>query len=81
MKTAIVIPGTYSGRTFIPDGPLPDAVGRAELIVVPTEQPTSTNAGGPSFWDAVGKLPPEQQRTAEDIDEQIREERASWGDR
>ena len=80
MKTAIIIPGTYSGRRFIPDGPLPDADGRAELIVVPNDA-GATPAAPHSAWHAVGKLPPERQRTAEDIDRQIREERESWGDR
>ena len=82
MKTAIIIQGTYSGRTFVPDGPLPDAVGRAELIVVPDDKAAAPPSSQPhSAWDAIGKLPPEKQRTAEDIDAQIREERDSWGDR
>ena len=81
MKTAIIIQGTYSGRTFVPDGPLPDADGRAELIVVPDDKPATPQQQPHSAWDAIGKLPPEQQRSAEDIDQQIREERASWGDR
>lgn len=81
MKTAIVIQGTYDGRAFIPAEPMPDAIGHAELIVVP-EQPAMPDAPKrPSIWDAIGKLPVEQQRSAEDIDAQIREERDSWGDR
>lgn len=80
MKTAIVIEGTYDGRAFIPAEPLPDTEGRAELIVIP-EQPAPASAPGHSFWDAVGKLPPERQRSAEDIDAQVREERESWDDR
>ena len=81
MKTAIIIQGTYSGRTFIPDGPLPDAVGRAELIVVPEESaaPTGQPKGKRSAFDFFGKAP--VLRSREDIDAQIREERDSWGDR
>jgi hypothetical protein len=80
MAMEIVIRGTYAERTFIPNGPLPDATGSAELIVRPEANPTDA-APKHSSWDAVGKLPPEQQRSAEDIDAQIREERESWGDR
>jgi hypothetical protein len=78
MTTAIIIRGTYSARTFIPDGPLPDTAGTAELIVVPAAgaEPVRHSA-----WDAIGKLPPERQRSREDIEAQIREERESWGDR
>lgn len=80
MATPIIIRGTYAARTFIPDEPMPDTEGSAELTVVPSEA-TPTPKPQHSVWDAVGKLPIEQQRTAEDIDAQIREERESWGDR
>jgi hypothetical protein len=79
MKTAIIIQGTYSGRTFVPDGPLPDAVGRAELIVVPEENAAPTGQAKHSAFDLFGKAP--VLRSREDIDAQIREERDSWGDR
>lgn len=80
MTTPIIIRGTYARRTFIPDEPMPDTEGIAELKVVPSATATTPKPSH-SFWDAVGKLPPEKQRTAEDIDAQIREERDSWGDR
>ncbi|MGL6096124.1 MAG: hypothetical protein ACRC7O_10055 [Fimbriiglobus sp.] len=76
MSEPLVITGRYTGRTFIPDGPLPDAEGTAELVVTPTS-PDVPPAGG-SIFDFFGKAP--VLRTAEDIAEQVREERDSWGE-
>lgn len=72
MSEPLVIRGRYVDRTFIPDEPLPDAEGTAELIVTP-----SAPSRG-SMFDHFGKAP--QLRTAEDIAAQLREERDSWGE-
>src|SRR4051812_45563458 len=36
MDQTLIVRGRYAGRTFIPDGPLPDAEGTAELVITPT---------------------------------------------
>ena len=74
MDQALIVRGRYAGRTFIPDGPLPDAEGAAELIITPA---TPRRAG--SVADAFGTAA--QLRTGDDIAAQIRDERDDWGDR
>lgn len=73
MSEPLVVRGRYSGHTFIPDEPLPDAEGSAELIITP-------RAPGPvgSVFDLFGKAP--LLRSAEDIAAQVREERDGWGE-
>jgi hypothetical protein len=36
MAHTLIIRGRYVGRTFIPEGPLPDEEGTAELVITPT---------------------------------------------
>ncbi len=60
MSRTLVVRGRYVDRTFIPEGPLPDAEGAAELIIIPTPPPSA-----PSIFDLFGKAP--RLRTAEDI--------------
>ncbi len=72
--TSVIIRGTFSNGTFVAADPLPDAEGLAELIVHP--QPRKNTR--PSVYDAFGKA--KQPRTAADLDAQLAEERASWGD-
>ena len=74
MDQALVIRGRYSGRTFIPDGPLPDAEGAAELIITPAA-PRSTGSVADAFGTAA------RQRSGDDIAAQILAERDDWGDR
>ena len=74
MDSHVVIRGTFSNKTFVPAEPLPEAEGPAELIV---HTQTSEDVH-PSIYDAFGKA--KQQRTAEDLDAQLEEERAAWGD-
>lgn len=69
-----VIRGRYADHTFIPDGPLPDAEGVAELVITPTAPRPR-----PAIVDAIGKVEPG--RTGEDIAEQIRDERSGWDGR
>ena len=74
MDTPVVIRGTFFNKTFVPTEPLPEAEGPAELIVH-TQSPKDTR---PSIYDAFGKA--KQLRTAGDLDAQLEEERAAWGD-
>ena len=74
MDQALIVRGRYAGRTFIPDGPLPDAEGPAELVITPT-QPRARG----SVADAFGAAP--VLRSGDDILAQVRAERDEWGDR
>jgi hypothetical protein len=74
MTQTLTVRGRYVGRTFIPDGPLPDAEGTAELLITPTStQPRSSVA------DAFGTAA--VLRSGDDILAQVRAERDEWGDR
>ena len=74
MEQTLIVRGRYAGRTFIPDGPLPDAEGPAELVITPTQpQPRGSVA------DAFGTAP--VLRSGDDIMAQVRAERDEWGDR
>ena len=74
MGQTLIVRGRYAGRTFIPDGPLPDAEGVAELVIIPTPP----QARG-SVADAFGTAP--LLRNGDDILAQVRAERDEWGDR
>jgi hypothetical protein len=74
MDQTLIVHGRYAGRTFIPDGPLPDAEGEAELVITPAPAP-----GRRSVADAFGTAP--VLRTKEDILAQVQSEREEWGDR
>ncbi|HEV7301747.1 MAG TPA: hypothetical protein VGN72_20590 [Tepidisphaeraceae bacterium] len=50
-----------------------------EVVVVFEEPATVQGKGGHSIWDVVARST--GTRTAEDIDAQVRAERAEWGDR
>ena len=73
MNGTIVVPGRFTGGAFVPDGPLPNAEGAAELIIRPNQRPK-----GPSIFELIGKAP--VTRTAEDIAARLREERDAWGE-
>lgn len=66
----------FDGQQIVTPPELKGATPREVVVVV--DEPT-TGARRPSIWDAIGKAP--HPRTAEDIDQQVREERESWGDR
>jgi len=70
----VIVHGRYAGRAFIPDGPLPDAEGTAELVITPL----SSRAHG-SVADAFGTAA--VLRSGDDILAQLRAERDEWGDR
>lgn len=74
MSHLLTIRGRYAGRTFIPDGPMPDAEGAAELVITPTEARSSRSVA--EAFGAATVL-----RSAEDILAQIRADRDEWGDR
>ncbi len=74
MEPPLIIRGRYADRTFIPDGPLPDAEGPAELVITPT--PSQTRG---SVADAFGSAT--VLRSGDDILAQVRAERDEWGDR
>jgi hypothetical protein len=74
MERTLTVRGRYAGRTFIPDGPLPDGEGTAELIITPTPSPPVG-----SIADAFGKAP--VLRSGDDILAQVRADRDEWGDR
>lgn len=74
MEQTLTVRGRYVGRTFIPDGPLPDAEGTAELVITPT----SPDKRG-SVADAFGRAP--VLRSGDDILAQVRADRDEWGDR
>ncbi len=74
MTRTLIIRGRYTDRTFIPDGPLPDAEGAAELVITPAV-PTS----GGSVAEAFGAAP--LLRSGDDILAQVRADRDEWGDR
>jgi len=52
MSRTLVIHGRYVDRNFVPDGPLPEIEGEAELIITPATSPTSR-----SIADAFGMAP------------------------
>jgi hypothetical protein len=75
MDTALVIHGKITEKQFVPDEPMPDVEGPAELIVYPSGVAQQV-PGGKSMFEFFGKAP--QLRSAEDIDAQVREEREAW---
>jgi hypothetical protein len=73
MTQPLTVHGRYAGRTFIPDGPLPDAEGTAELVITPNQpQPRGSVA------DVFGSAP--VLRSGNDILAQVRAERDEWGE-
>ncbi len=74
MDQAFIVRGRYVGHTFIPDGPLPDTEGPAELVIIPA----SPSAHG-SIADAFGTAP--VLRSGDDILAHVRALHDEWGDR
>lgn len=74
MNQPLIVPGRYVGRAFVPDGPLPDAEGPAQLVINPVPDP----ARG-SVADAFGCA--SVLRSGDDILAELRAERDEWGDR
>jgi hypothetical protein len=74
MSETLIVRGRYVGGAFIPDDPLPEAEGAAELVITPTRL-----RGRSSVADAFGTAP--KLRSGDDILAQVRSERDEWGDR
>lgn len=74
MEQNLIVRGRYVGRTFIPDGPLPDTEGTAELVITPVA-PVPRG----SIADAFGSAP--VLRSRDDILAQVQADRAEWGER
>ena len=74
MSQTLIVHGHYREQHFIPDEPLSFAEGSAEMVITTLSTPSRG-----SIADTFGKGT--IFRTAEDINEQIREERDTWGDR
>ena len=74
MDSPVIIRGMFSNKVFVPTDPLPEAEGPAELIIH-AELPKEPRH---SIYDAFGTA--EYLRAAEDLDAQLAEERAAWGD-
>jgi hypothetical protein len=74
MSQTVVVRGRYVGRTFIPDEPLPDAEGLAELVITPAV-PGSGRSVSDAFGTAAVLL------SGDDILAQVRADRDDWGDR
>jgi len=77
MELPVVVRGTFANKAFLPEEPLPDVEGRAELII--HVHRSEESPGTPSsILDVLGKA--ERLRSAEDLDAQLEEERSAWGD-
>lgn len=74
MSQTLIVRGRYAGGTFIPDGPLPDTEGNAELVITPAESKPEK-----SIADTFGTA--SVLRSGDEILAQIRADRDEWGDR
>jgi hypothetical protein len=74
MSERLIVTGRYVGRTFNPDGPLPDVEGAAELVITP-DAPRSVR----SIADAFVKV--SVRRSGDEIIAQARADRDEWADR
>jgi hypothetical protein len=77
MDSPLIIRGTFSNKTFVPTDPLPEAEGPAELLVY-VDILKEASSERPSIFDVFGKA--KRLRSAAELDAQLEEERASWGD-
>ena len=74
MSTAVVVRGRYAGHKFIPDEPLPDGEGNAELIMTPLAPPPMHSIA--EAFGSTARLKP-----LEEIETPLKEEKDSWGNR
>ena len=77
MNGSLIIHGKVSGHVFVPNEPIPDVEGPAELIVHAVVEEQASTSGVRSVFDFIGKA--SEPRSAEDLDAQLREERDAWG--
>jgi hypothetical protein len=78
MSGNLIIHGKVRDQVFVPDEPMPDIEGPAELVVYPVVEPRPSASGTHSVFDFIGKA--NEPRSAEDIDAQLCEERDAWND-
>lgn len=77
MNRTVVVSGKLSDSRHIElDEPVTDLEGPVEVVL----RRIASEGCGEDIFDFIAKLPPGS-RSKEDIDQQIREERESWGDR
>lgn len=74
MDQTLIVRGRYVNQTFIPEGPLPDAEGAAQLVITPI--PPRARGSVADAFGAASML-----RSGDDILAQMRAERDEWGDR
>ena len=74
MSQRLIVHGRYVGRTFIPDGPFPDAEGVAELVITPNAR---QSVG--SIADAFGRATVLE--SGDEILAEVRADRDEWDDR
>ncbi|MBK8698025.1 MAG: hypothetical protein IPN17_38745 [Deltaproteobacteria bacterium] len=78
MQRAIIVRGHLVGPRLIElDESVGDLVGEVEVVVRPW---VADAHGGVDVFEFIASLPPGN-RERDDIDRQVAEERASWGDR
>ncbi len=79
MERLVAVRGKLADSRHIElDEPITEIVGAVEVFVRPV--PSEQEAAAESIFDLIARLPGGN-RSKEDIDRQIREERESWGDR
>jgi len=71
MDNRLIVRGRYVGQTFIPDSPLPQAEGTAQLIITPT--PSCVRGSIAEAFGSATVL-----RTGADILAQVRADRDEW---
>ena len=74
MNQTLIVPGRYADRMFVPDGPLPDTEGSAQLVITLTPAPTLRSVAE-AFGTATVLW------AGGDILAQLRADRDEWGDR
>ncbi len=79
MQRAIIVRGRLADSRHIElDEPVDEMQGDVEITLRPASR--AERETGESIFDFIKSLPPGR-RSKEDIDAQLAEERASWGDR
>lgn len=79
METALILRGRLSdSRTIELDEPVPGVIGAVEVVLRPITAPEQ--AASEDVFDLIAAAAPGT-RSKEEIDEQIADERGSWGDR
>jgi hypothetical protein len=77
MDSPVIIRGTFTNQVFVPESPMPQIEGPAELIMY-QQKPESDDENDSSLFNLFGKAP--QLRSAEELDAQLKAERDSWDD-